>query len=167
MRAMNSRGSLVHPPQLVVEAVHQQRQTAAELLVPQRPILRHRREHQAFPDRAAAKRRVADVADNDAALAIHPLEQRRTRGNRTGAADNGVVGINTERREKSVHGTAPALVEAGHTSKNLSVGAVNQKMPGQVLDAAGKILFHDFQGRSAEEVAHRLFKDSVIKLADG
>ena len=77
-----------------------------------------------FPDRTAAERRVADVRDDDSGLAIHTLEERRTRRDRSGAADDGVVRVDAEWGEEGVHGAAEPAIEARFAREDLAVGAV-------------------------------------------
>ena len=104
--------------------------------VPQLAVLVHRGEGDAFPHRAAAERGVADVGDDDARLAVDALEQRRARGDRARAADDGVVRIDAERREEGVHRAAESAVEAGLAREDLAVRAVDEEAERQVLHRA-------------------------------
>ena len=82
--------------------------------------------HEAFPRRAAAGRGVADVADDDAGLLVDVLEQGRADGDVARTADDGVVGIDAERREEGVHRAAHAPVEAGVAGEDLRQRAVDE-----------------------------------------
>ena len=109
-------------PAHAVEVVHEEedhRQSAAVLLVEQRPELRHRGEVHRLPDRSAAARRVPDVGHDDAGLRLYALVERRTGGDRCRSADDRVVRIDPERREERVHAPAHAAVEARRTTEDL------------------------------------------------
>ena len=92
--------------------------------------------HQRFPDRAAGHRAVADVAYDDAVLAVDLLEQRRANGDVGRTADDGVVRVDAEGQEEGVHRAAEALVEAGFLGEDLGQRAVDQEVDRQVLDAS-------------------------------
>ena len=116
---------------VVVHAVEDDGQAPAERGVPQLAVLVHRRKRDAFPDRPAGKAGVADVADDDAGLAVDPLVERGAGGDGAGSADDGVVRIDAEGCEEGVHGAAQAAVEAGIAREDLAVGAEDQEPLGQ------------------------------------
>ncbi len=117
----------------VVHEVHDQRQPAAMRLVPQLLELVHRGEAEGLPCRAAARRRVADVGDHDARLLVDVLEQRRPHGDVGRPADDRVVRIDAERREKRVHRAAEAAVDARVAGEDLRQRSVDDKIDRQVL----------------------------------
>ena len=87
----------------VVDAVEDQRQTALEIFVPEFEVLVHRSKVESFPDRTASHRTVTHVANHHTGLAVDFLVEGSTDGDTGGTADDGVVGIDTERQEEDVH----------------------------------------------------------------
>ncbi len=130
-------------------------------------VLFHRRERDAFPDRAAAERRVADVRYDDAGLPVDALEERRPGCDRAGAADDGIVRIDAEGREEGVHRAAQAAIEAGFTREDFAVRAVDEEPEGKVLHRSAEALL-DRREQSAVAVgAHDLHQAGIVQLTDG
>ena len=115
----------------VVEEVEQHRRGTAKLRIPQGPILLHGGEGDRFPGRPAAGRGVADIGDHDSGPAVAALEQRRAGGDGSRAADDGVVGHASERREEGVHGAAEPAVQAGGTREDFRQHAVEDEVTRQ------------------------------------
>ena len=154
---------------LVVHHIQQERHAALHVAFPEVLVLVHGGHHQAFPDRAAGHRAVADVADDDAVLAVDLLVQRRTDRDVGRAADDGVVGVNTERQEEGVHRAAKSLVEAGFLGEDFSQRAVKQEVDRGVLDRLALAfveLLDDFVGGATEELFHDLGQFGIRQLVD-
>ena len=151
----------------VVEHVEDDRQATLASFLPQGLELIHGGEVQSLVDRAAAEGRIADVADDDALLVIVLLIQGSTGRDGSGAADDGVVGIDAERQEEGVHRAAHAVMEAVLTGEDLRDGAIQQEADGQLLDirGIGKLL-DSSQRLAAEEVLHDLHQLFIGQLVD-
>ena len=106
------------------------------------------------------------LAHHDAALAVHPLEERRARRNRTRAAHDGVVGIDAERREEGVHRAAHAAVEAGLAREDLAERAEDDELDGQVRDRAAMVLLQRPEDRAVQIGPHDLEQRLLVGLAD-
>ena len=152
---------------LVIENVEQHRQAALEAFLPELIELAHGSEIQRLEHRAATQGTVADVRHDDAALAVHALEQRRARRDARRAAHDGVVRINAKRREEGVHGAAQAAVEAGLAGEDFRHGAIEQEFNGQLLHAVVLAGFHHAQGLAVEEILHDVHQGVVAELFDG
>ncbi len=126
----------------------------------------HRREGQPLPDRAAAERGVADVGHDDAAFAVHSLEEGRPWRNRTRAAHDGVVGIAAEGGEEGVHRAAHAAVEAGLLGEQLAERAEDDELDGQVRDRAAMALLQRPEDRAVEVRPHDLDERLLVGLAN-
>ena len=126
----------------VVHAVEDDRQSAAQRLIPEGAVLVHTGEADAFPHRAAGKRRIADVADYNAGFTVDSLEERGARRNGTGTANNRVIRIDAEGREEGVHRAAHAPVQSGVPREHFRVGPVDQKPPRQFPHRSGVVLLH-------------------------
>ena len=125
-----ARGLAAHAVE-VVEEVEQHRRGTAQLRIPQGPILLHGGEGDRFPGRPAAGRGVADIGDHDSGPAVAALEQRRAGGDGSRAADDGVVGHASERREEGVHGAAEPAVQAGGAREDFRQHAVEDEVARQ------------------------------------
>ena len=154
---------------LVVHHVHEQRKTAVHLAFPQVVVLVHSGHHQPFPDRAAGHRAIADVADDDAVLAVDLFVQGRADRDIGRAADDGVVRIDAERQEEGVHRAAQTAVETGVLGEDLRQRTVEQEVDSQVLDRftlAGVELLDDLVGIAAEKLLHDRVETGVRQLVD-
>ena len=117
----------------VVHAIEDDRQSPAERRIPKIAILIHRRERDSLPNRTAGEGGISNVRHHNTALAIHPLIESRARRNRTGAANNRIVGVNSKGREEGVHRAAQAAVESGFPREHFAVGAIENEAGGQAL----------------------------------
>jgi len=154
---------------LVVHDVEHQGQAALHLVIPEQAVLVHRRQHQAFPDRAAGHRAVADIGDDHARLAVDFLIQGRADRDVSRATDNGVVGVDAKRQEEGMHRAAQALVEAGLLGKDLGQRAVDEEIDRQLthrLALAFVGLFDDFPGGTIEEALHDCQQIRLAHLVD-
>ena len=150
----------------VVEEVEDNGKSALICFVPKFGELVHGGEHHCFPNRTASHGAVADVGDADTVLLIDFLEERRACRDGCGAAYDGVVRVNAEREEESVHRTAETLVEAGLSCKDFSKSAVNEEVDGKFFGGF-LIFFNDLQNSAAHEVLHVVVKIAVGKFVDG
>ena len=151
----------------VIKDVEDDGQTALAAFFPEGLELVHGGEVHGLVDWAAAEGRIADVADDDALLIVVLLIQRSARCDRSGAADDGVVGVDAERQEERVHGAAHAVMEAVFTGKDLGDGAIEQEADGQLLDVGGiGELLDGCQGLAAEEVFHGAHEFFIGELVD-
>ena len=151
----------------VIKDVEDDRQTALASFFPEGLELIHSGEVHCLVDRAAAEGRIADVADDNTLLVVILLVQCSARCNRSGTADDCIVGVDAERQEERVHGAAHAVMEAVFTGEDLSNGAVEQEADGQLLDVGGiGELLDGCQGLAAEEAFHGLHQFFVRKLVD-
>ena len=151
----------------VVKDVEDDGQTTLAAFLPEGLELIHSGEVHCLVDRAAAERRIADVADDDALLVVVLLVQRSACRNGGGAADDGVVGIDAERQEEGVHGAAHAVMEAVFTGKDLGDSAIEQETDSQLLDVAGVgKLLDGCEGLAAKEVFHDLHELFIRELVD-
>ena len=153
-------------PVLVVQAVEEDWQASAQLRIPKRPVLVHRREDHPLPDRAAPERRIPDVAHDDAGLAVHPLEEGGPGSDRTRAAHDGIVGVAAKGREEGVHRAAHAAVEAGLLGEQLAERAEDQELDGQVLDRAAVVLLQRPENRPVAVRPHDVEERPLVDLAD-
>ena len=112
---------------LVIHDVDDHRQAAFHIVRPQLFELIHRSEGHAFPNRAAGHRRVAEVGNHHARLAVHFLVQGRTYCDAAATAYDGVVRVDAERREEGMHTSAEAFVEPGRAGEYLGQRAVQQE----------------------------------------
>ncbi len=126
----------------------------------------HRREGQPLPHGAASERGIADVAHDDAAFAVHSLEEGRPWRNRTRAAHDGVVGIAPERREEGVHRAAHAAVEAGLLGEQLAERAEDDELDGQIRDRAAMVLLQRPEDRAVQIRPHDLEQRLLVGLAN-
>ena len=131
---------------LVVEDVEHDRQAALHVVLPQLGQLAHAGHVQRFHNGAAAQSAVAQVGYHDAGLAVDPLIQRSAHGDGAAAAHDGVVGIDAEGGEEGVHGSAQAAIEAGFAGEDLSHGAIQQEVDGQILHGGMLFGLGDLQG---------------------
>ncbi len=151
---------------LVVVEVEYQGQSAAIGLIPKLLVLIHGSQADSFPYRSAAQGAVADVGNYDALLAVYLLKEGCTYGNICRAAYYGVVGIDSERREEGMHGSAKTFLEAGFASKNLSQGSIEQKVDGQFLNIALILLFsfHYTEDSTIEVAFHNFHQFFITEL---
>ncbi len=98
------------------------------------PVLVHRGERDSLPDRTTAERRIADIGDNDARLAVDALVERGARRDRARAADDRVVRVDPEWGKERVHRPAQPAVEAGGAREDLAVGPVDEEPERQPFD---------------------------------
>ena len=151
----------------IVHAVEHDGQTAAQRLVPELAVLVHGRKSDAFPNGAAAEGGIADVGHDDAGFPVHALEERRAGRDGTGAAYDGVVGVDAERGEESVHGAAQAAVEPGFAREDFTVGAVDEKSQGQSLHGSAVPLLHGTQQRAVAVGSHDFEQSRIAELTYG
>ena len=93
----------------VVDDEEDDGQPASVLGIHERLQLRHGGEVEGFPDRAGPRGSVADAGDHQARLRLKPVIEGGPSGQRSRAADDGVVRIDPERREERVHAAAQTL----------------------------------------------------------
>ena len=154
-------------PVMVVHAVEQDWQAPAQRLIPEHAVLVHAGKRDAFPDRTAAEGGVADVGHHDARLAIHSLEECCAGSDGTGPADDGVVGVDAEGREKRVHGAAQSAVQPGLAGEDLAVGAVDEEAEREIPDPAGVSRLQRAEDGSVAVASHDLQQTRVGQLTDG
>ena len=152
---------------LVVHHVDEHRQAALHVSLPEGLELVHAGESHAFQHRAAGHGAVAQVGHDDTLLAVHLLIKGRTHGNSAGATHDGIVGINAEGREESMHGAAQALVEARGTGKNLCHGTIEQESDTQFLGASLEVLSGHGYRSAAPELLHHLLELGLRQNLDG
>ena len=138
----------------IVEEVEEDGRGSAYILVPESPVLVHRGEAHGLPDRSAAHGGVADVGDDDARLAVDPLEQRRSRRDVGRAADYGIVRHGSEGREESVHGASEAPVESGLAGEYLGEGSEEDKIFGAVEKVLRGDRVDEPEGLAVQEALH-------------
>jgi len=109
----------------VVHKVEYHRHAPAIRRLPEGFVLVHCCQANPFPDRPARGGTIADVGNDNAGLLVNFFIERSPDGNITGAADDRIVWIDAERREKGVHGAAHTLIEAGFAPKDFGQGAVD------------------------------------------
>ena len=148
----------------VVDKVDNQRQPAAECFVPKRLELVHGRKAKCFPGRAAACRRISDIADHQARLAVDTLVEGCAHGDIRRAANNRIVRVDPKRRKERMHGAAHAFVEARFAPKDLRQCSVKQKVDGEFFDRSVAIFFDPFQHFAAHVARHDLHQCRVIEL---
>jgi len=151
----------------VVKAVEHERGIAG-ILLPQGLVLVHGGENQAFVDRTAGERAVADVGDDNPLFAVDFLIQGGTYGDGAGATDDGVVGHAAEGLEEGVHRAAQACVEARLLGIDLRQGAIEHKVLCGVADVlAGEVIGDYLVGLSVHEAFHDGKQVLVFHLVDG
>ncbi len=151
----------------VVHAVEHDRQPATDGRVPQLAVLVHGRESDTLPHRATAEGTVADVGHHDAGPAIDALEQGRSRRDRARASDDGVVGVDPESGEESVHGAAETAIESGLAREHLAVGAVDEEAFRELADGDAVRLLHRAEDRAVAVGAHHVLQVVITQPADG
>ncbi len=151
----------------VVEAVEHERGIAG-ILLPQGLVLVHGGEHQPFINRAAGKRAVADVGDDDALLAVDFLIQGCSNGDGAGTSDDCVVGHAAEGLEERVHRTAQACIEPRLLGIDFRQCTIEHKVLCGVPNIlAGEVGGDYLVGLSVHESFHDGKQVLVLHLMDG
>ena len=151
----------------IVHAIEYDGQPAAERFVPEFAVLIHGRKGDALPHRTAAEGSIADIRHDDAGPAIDSLEQRCARRDGTGAAHDGVVGIDSEGGEERVHGAAQPTIETGFAGEDLAVRAIHEEANGQALHRAAESFFDGSENGAIPVGFHDVQQLRVAQLADG
>ena len=119
---------------------------------------------------AAAESAVTGVCDNDTLLVVCSLIECCTESYGSSAANDSVVGENTEGNEECVHRAAETAVEACGTCEDLCTCTVEKEVDSEILDVAllFSVLtgFNNGEDISAEEFLHNIVKLVVVKLMD-
>jgi hypothetical protein len=113
-----ARGLTAHAV-MIVDKIEDDRQAAVIRSLPQLCELILRREIERFPNRTAAERRVADVANDQSGQTVDALIESAARRDTGAAAHDGVVRVDAERGEKHMHRIAQAACKAVLPSKQL------------------------------------------------
>ena len=112
-------GLAAHAVVVVVEVVDDGK-SALVAVLPELVELIHSGEVHRLVNRAAGRGAVTGVGNNNTRLLIALFVKGNTGSDRTGAADDGVVGVNAEGEEEGVHRAAEASGEAHVLGKQLA-----------------------------------------------
>ena len=136
--------------------------------LPQGLVLVHCGEVQSFPNGATSHGSITDVTYDDTLLVVDLLKQSCTGGDGTGAANDSVVGVDTEGQEECVHGAAHTQMEAGLTSEDLRQCTVQDEADSQILGVlVATDLLGSTQALAFQEVLHNIHQLLVGHLVDG
>ncbi len=101
-------------------------------------------------------------------MAIDLFKKSCTYGNITGTANYSIIGINPERQEIAVHGTAQTLVEAGLLGKNFRQNSVKDVRNSKLLDCVALVFkrFDNLVSAAIHILFHNFLQFSIIHLID-
>ena len=153
---------------LVVHNAEQDGQTALHVAFPKGAELVHAGEGHALKDGAACQGAVADVADDNAALAIDLFIEGRADGDASRTTHDGVVGEDAEGDEEGVHGATQAFIETRLAGKDFSNGAVEEEADAQFLHVVTLVAaLGNVQRSAAPELLHDFDKLRVAENLNG